>query len=147
MDIKEYRFRGYDRKTGEWMTKPEGVSLFTIMEGLVKEYWEENVDISIGTRIKDIFGKEIFYNDIVRFFFQDKGVDSYGGTAIITESLGKGAGIMFDYDTEGSPIVHASLDGGIVEGIWDDPSLWNIQIIGNIYENKDLIKLNETKNN
>ena len=107
---------------------------------------EEGTEFPMGnimqsTGFRDKNEKLIFAGDIVKFHFHDE-EDSYGGTAIIVDSLNNGVGIMYDwlgYSCVRADDVFAVDEGGIIEEYWDDKELWSIEVLGNIYENPELI--------
>ena len=94
-----------------------------------------------STGFRDKNEKLIFAGDIVKFHFHDE-EDSYGGTAVIVDSLNNGVGIMYDWlghSCVRADDVFAVDEGGIIEEYWDDKELWSIEVLGNIYENPQLI--------
>ena len=94
-----------------------------------------------GTGLKDMHGKEIYFGDIVKFSWHDEDCpeENYGGTAAVVETLNGGAGILSDWKIETEP-KYAVTNGGIIEDLWEDEEWWTIEVIGNIYENPELLK-------
>ena len=94
------------------------------------------------TGLKDKNGKEIYMDDVVKFRFYDKDYrDSYwGGTAVVTYNMSEGVGLLFDFSDTIQSNAYAVLEGGQLESYWPDEELWEMQVIGNIYENPELLK-------
>lgn len=138
--MREIKFRAWDKYSKE-------------MEYIKDFYWFEEMsvhdpndnsiyEISQFTGLVDDNGKDIYFDDIVSFCFHDKDhpEDDLVGTALITETIGYGVGILFNYRDQLSSVVWAVDQGGVVNEIWEDSELWSIDVIGNIYQNPDLIK-------
>ncbi|MDE1767155.1 MAG: hypothetical protein KGI27_12925 [Thaumarchaeota archaeon] len=94
------------------------------------------------TGLKDKNGKEIYFGDVVEMAFKDE-EDVYQGTALIVETMSGGAGILFDYSINDEIV--AVEEGGEIQDVWEDGTLWEIEIIGNQFENPELI--NKTNDN
>lgn len=105
--------------------------------------------IVFDTGIKDQDGKDIYFEDIVEFSFTDKQTpgSDYHGTATITKTINRGVGIWYEYDNpdmnDDGEEVHAVLEGGLVEDLWEDSDLWTVKVIGNTYENPELLNKKE----
>ena len=93
------------------------------------------------TGFEDKNGKEIYFDDVVKFSFHDKDCpeENYGGTAVIDTTMSNGVGILYDFDCDRSKVVAVD-DGGEMEDLWEDDDLWTVEVIGNIYENPELLK-------
>lgn len=89
------------------------------------------------TILKDKNGRRMYFGDIVRVSFHDVDLPPTNimkGTAVITKSMNGGAAILYDYVDDETPsmAIEAVLNGGIIEDIWDDYDLWDIEIIGRV---------------
>lgn len=93
------------------------------------------------TGLKDKNGKEIYFNDIVKFKFENENV-FYKGTATVVETMTGGAGILYDYSDINNKEVWAVIKGGVIEDIWQDDDLWTFEVIGNIHEHPQLLTKN-----
>jgi len=90
--------------------------------------WEDKKDI------------EIYFGDIIQFrFYAEAASIGYEGTALITRTGNNGAGIMYDFKDDDRGKCFAVSQGGVIEEIWDDPELWDVEVIGNIYEDPELL--------
>lgn len=105
-----------------------------------------NYIIMQSTGFKDKNGKEIFIGDIVKFPDEYEFVDGAGETTDVTVCNGfniasvvkKGSYITLDNFVYEYEITETELDNH--ECTFDDLDFKNFEIIGNIYENKELIK-------
>jgi len=80
---------------------------------------------------------EIYYDDIVKFkFINDNNICEYDGTALVIENMSQGVGLLMTYvnEEENPTEVIASEEGDFVEDYWEDKDLWEIKVIGNIYD-------------
>lgn len=122
------------RYTGTWPKDKNNTSrvLFTDKDARLMKY----------TGLEDKNGKEMFFDDIVKFRFYDvdERLDTWIGTAVIVKTMNNGAGLMFDHLKDNPVVVRAVLEGGQIEDYWPDNELWDIEVIGNIYENPELLK-------
>lgn len=93
------------------------------------------------TGLKDKKGKEIYFDDILQISFADGAHEEWDGTALVTHTMNGGAGVLYDTnaDTSRLPTVHAVSHGGEIQDLWEDDELWTLEIIGNIYENPNLL--------
>ena len=148
----DIKFRAWDKK-GKRMfipsTENNNTAYFTGFDKLgfiVCKSENTEYPLMQCTGLKDKKGKEIYFSDIVKFTFKDMNDteedQTQMGTALITKTMNGGAGIMFDFegDLYDGHEVWACSEGGITEDIWEDESLWDMEVIGNVYENPNLIK-------
>lgn len=131
--MREIKFRGKGKDTGDWVygdLRHQKVGDFYEIDG-----WTVNTD-TIGqfTGLHDKNGKEIYEGDIVATKLNDK---------IITVG-----DIQFHCGVFGAEWRYAKKDKTMV-GSWgqrhnlrrlDDDIIENIEVIGNIYDNPELIK-------
>jgi len=94
------------------------------------------------TGLTDKNGKDIYFGDIVTVAFHDKTdpTADFRGTATISETINFGVGILYDFAGDVLDEIMAVDEGGQIEDVWEDEELWTIKVIGNIYENPELIK-------
>lgn len=99
----------------------------------------------IGWEDKD--GKEIYYGDIIKYkvIWGDEDINEWG-TAIVHRFLNNGAGILRSFSEE-KPFIHelknfistyASWNGQL-ENLWYDEEMFELEVVGNIFETKHLI--------
>ena len=130
--MREYKFRGKSKKTGEWVYgyffkdfngKCYIINTLQRIENANKDnVWVEVLEETVGqyTGLHDKDGKEIYEGDIVKSFFVD------------TDEAGKE---IYKYY-----IIEVKYDEVLCSYKID--KFMNLEVIGNIYENKEL--LNET---
>lgn len=101
---------------------------------------DENLIKMQYTGLEDKHKKEVFFDDIIQFSFDDDEIDEhYSGTALVVESMNGGAAILHDWDDDAMELV-AVLEGGEIEDIWPDEIHWEFEVIGNRWENPELLK-------
>lgn len=130
--MREYKFRGKSKKTGEWVYgyffkdfngKCYIINTLQRIENANKDnVWVEVLEETVGqyTGLHDKDGKEIYEGDIVKSFFVD------------TDEAGNE---IYKYY-----IIEVKYDEVLCSYKID--KFMNLEVIGNIYENKEL--LNET---
>lgn len=103
---------------------------------------DNNIVLMRYTGIDDEDKKPIYFGDIIIFTFKDKSVDELEtGTALVTETMSYGAGILREKDPDNLfGMVVAVEEAGYIDEIWDDDDLWRFKVIGNRFENPELIK-------
>lgn len=137
--MREIKFRARDKKDGKWY-------YFTLQELVngatqTSEFCDvEFVGWSQYVGFEDDKKQEIYFDDIVQFSFDDEeSNEHFGGTALMIETMNGGAGIMHDWDDYAMELVAVD-EGGEIEDIWPDSTMWKIEIIGNLSENPELLK-------
>ena len=150
--MRQTKFRIWDKQTQKMIYAEDGNIFWIGLDGGVRAIGDSgdklngvSVELLEWTGLMDKNEKEIYFDDIVRFSFHDiHNIDelliNYEGTALITETMSFGVGIMHDKEEGGGDKVIAVKEGGLIEEIWDDKSLWTFEIIGNRYENPELLK-------
>ena len=120
--MREVKFRGLDIANGEWIygSLVKVYENYHILEEGETQAHEYNMveEDSIGeyTGLKDMNGKDIYEGDVLEFE--------------------KGEFIYLDYDTKNKKLVIVNLTGA------KDNIFTNFaEIIGNFFENKELLKL------
>lgn len=125
------KYRGWD---GKKMLPPQDLT----QNG---KYWSwlGKIDVTLMqfTGLRDKNGKEIYFDDIIKFSQND---DENEGTAVVVETMSGGAGILSDWEIEFPLKKWAVTSGGVIEEIWEDEVVWTFEVIGNIYETPELVK-------
>ena len=123
---REIKFRAYDKRTKRmklvaaiWFSFASGPEKIDIGDGLPQANPEECI-LMLYTGLLDKNGKEIFEGDIVKAVLDEISVERVGDVQYQTTFA------RYGYTAE-------SLGFGF------DPDNWQYEIIGNIYNNKNLI--------
>ena len=98
----------------------------------------------IGWEDKD--GKEIYYGDIIKYKVMWGDDDNEWGTAIVHRFLNNGAGMLrsfskekpFFFESKSYTSTYASWEG-VIENLWYDEEMFELEVVGNIFETKHLI--------
>lgn len=104
---------------------------------------DSNVVLMKYTGLNDEDAHPIFFDDIVIFTCNDRDIngDLETGTALIIETMSFGAGIIREKDPENLFDMVVAVDqGGYINEIWEDDDIWRFKVIGNRWQNPDLIK-------
>lgn len=123
--MREIKFRAWDKKNKRWATDYD--TIYIADDGRQYIYYDGYdsclkhvvLEISQYTGIKDRTGKEVFEGDIVRY-------DDYQGVAEVGFRR-----IEFVEEVE--------FKGGCFYPVCNQPS-YTFEVIGNIYENKELLE-------
>jgi uncharacterized phage protein (TIGR01671 family) len=115
--------------------------LHSFFEAMAPALVQDRASLMQFTGFLDSKGKEIYFDDIVRYaFFDPDNEGSYeAGTALICETMSNGVGLLYDYKASAPDKTWAVAEGGLIQEYWDDEDLWTIEVIGNRFENPDLI--------
>ena len=138
--MREIKFRAWFPKTKRMTV---AFMLGQLIENIENTRREEKGFYLQFTGLKDKNGKEVYQGDILKITDDKKGYGSvsYGGFAeILSETCG------FSFRCFNPTIEELDEQWGKGGDGWDSSSLWhtlepkNIEVIGNIYENPELLK-------
>ena len=152
--MRETKFRAWDKENKKWL---DGADFLISSNGTVLLYdlqfgskygnltgkWREDEDDRIEivrfTGLKDKNGKEIYEGDVVRYNYQLK--------SKIFPSIDLFGEVVFDIRTFDTGYAMSRHVGFILRGVdhgeyWytDIPGIEDVEVIGNIYENPELLK-------
>jgi hypothetical protein len=168
MDDVFAKYRAWD-KIQEKMFYPEFGEYFQIHSNtdwsLMRSSSETHTDIVLTTNIdlfstmyngilmqyvgwEDKTGKEMYFGDIIKYqtFYDDEPNES--GTAILIRGMNCGVGIQRSIDQssimfandESNYVFHTYADlDGIGTDFWQDENIFDVEVVGNIYEDAHLI--------
>lgn len=140
------KFRAWDNERKQWLATVEPVGTFRfeqdIESSLLNDEARKAIEFSRFTGFQDSNGKDIYFDDIVKYVFYDPDhEESYeAGTALIVENMTNGVGLLRDLLGSAPDKTWAVDEGGAIEDYWDDEDLWTIEVIGNRFDTPDLIK-------
>jgi hypothetical protein len=131
------KFRIWDtyKKTMMTMYQQEEISGWTKEGELIFE--KGFIPIQF-TGLLDRLGNEIYFDDIVKISSPEN-AEGLSGTALISRTINNGVGILYDFNGDELENIFAVDEGGMQQDIWEDESVWDIEIISNIYENPELL--------
>jgi len=135
------KFRAWNKEENEMEIAGETNACINFFGSVIRnDFGNSPLILMQFTGLLDKNGKEIYFDDVVRFSYFAMNEDfSYGGTAVISRTMNGGAGILADFDDKEEDKYWAVTEGGVIEDIWEDPKVWEMEIIGNVYENPELI--------
>lgn len=149
--MREIKFRAWDAKSDKWLLgygykSLSGFSLFGECvflgewQNVLHDHQHEKIDLRVMqyTGLKDKYGKEIYEDDIVRILYTDWPSQSENNTQSFEEYQNSMAHI--------GKIVFNPFHGWRIEDIGSvnyGTYGW-IEVIGNIYENPELLKGQES---
>jgi uncharacterized phage protein (TIGR01671 family) len=153
--MREIKFRAWYKRKKEmlYLTKESSYSLqlrdatcliaSNIGNGETFPYaFFEDIELLQYTGFKDKNHQDIYFGDIIKYSFTD--VDNKDnneqGTALINRTMNNGVGILRDYNSDDTYHVWAVDCGGVMSDLWEDKDLWTIEVIGNIYQNPELVQ-------
>lgn len=112
---------------GSYFFTPEFSDGFLITKDMGEVFMDDNFEKSQHTGFKDNKGNDIYFGDVVKFKFFDKNDPSslQEDFALITTCLSNGVALLYD---------------GHVEQYWEDDELWIVEVIGNSYQNPELLE-------
>ena len=149
--MNNLKFRAWDKANKE-MLKIDVIDFFLkgirVLEHKDNSFFMKFSDVEImqSTGYKDKKGTEIFIGDIVKFPDEYEFVDGAGETTDVTVCNGfniasvvnKGSNITLDNFAGKDGFTERELEN--YECTFDDLDFKNFEIIGNIYENKELLE-------
>jgi uncharacterized phage protein (TIGR01671 family) len=146
--MKDLRFRVWDKVHKKMRTDVLSIDV-NDASGKCIYFLEDNylrmvdAEVMLFTGLEDKNGEKIYFEDIVEIKIYDEDSDTWNtGTARIVETINFGVGIHFEMDDEGNSFgIHAVSEGGLIEELWEDDALFDVEVIGNIYENPKLVTL------
>lgn len=113
-------------------------------EEVREEYEGREYNIMQFTGFQDKNGKDIYFNDIVKFSYKDPQDSEFDddGEAVIVHTMSNGVGIISE-NINGETYAVSDEVGGVIQEIWEDEDVWDIEVIGNIFEDEDMLMTKE----
>ena len=131
--MREIKFRAWDKKGKKWIRDfhilPNGQVLVGQGKMTAWIYAKKDVDLIQYTGLKDKNGKEIYEGDILSWLSEEEGLGEIY-TVIFNEAVG---------EFMGRHKIAGNLDFN--SGYAEDINTNEIEVIGNIYENTELLKI------
>ena len=125
--MREIKFRAWDTEKKEMTASDFQIGNGGIYygwsdedDGYLDKKWGKEIVIMEYTGFNDEKGKEIYFGDILKY--KDEGGEDI---AEVVYTMNNGAGVLMDNE---------------ITDLWEDPEVHTYEIIGNIYENKELLK-------
>jgi len=135
--MREHKFRAWDKKLGGWLDLH---SLLIDCNGRVIGYADDAgnnfrtldcIELVEYTGLQDKNGKEIYEGDIIRHQLNNAGIEKNKTFAISSVIFVRGA-FTVDYNPK-------ILIWGLGYNCTEDGQLGHVEVIGNIWENKELL--------
>jgi uncharacterized phage protein (TIGR01671 family) len=141
MNQRIIKFRAWDKDKKQWIhdfrIHPQGMVFpaKAILDEPDGRFWlyerghgvELNCELNLTFGLKDKKGRNVYFGDIIKYSFTDKENPENNEVDVIAEVIETINGGM------------GQLSDGVISDLWEDEELWDIEVIGNIYENKELL--------
>lgn len=127
--MRELIFRAWNKEKLEWVYLPETGDIELKQDDGIEFDCDETIEVTQFTGSTDNNGKKIFEGDVLRYYPCEEEPIFFHGTAFV------------DITEVGGKLEILSCDNLGGEGTLDSTSFWNDdrEIIGNIYENPELV--------
>jgi len=135
--MREIKFRAWDRETKKWTTSGYWISTTTQRLECIPQ-----LEVTQFTGLHDKNGKEIYEGDIVQYFYNlDLATQKFYGV-IEFQDMNIEIGYEHDETRFVGFVLHAELNknGGYFTPIPSTSLVSFLEVIGNIYENPELLE-------